>query len=158
VPAMSLPVDYVGLITAFATSYLAGVMARDILRFHCTRNELWIALFFLLQLYLIVYLHARNYLYDELGKKSLWWQSRQNFLLFLYSVVIFTILQLLLEFVAFAISATRMETADWLNFMDFGIFFIFVFVQKLQYLLTYRVGSGDKEERQATDYEAKKDV
>jgi hypothetical protein len=154
---MSLPVDYVGLITAFATSYIANVIANYWLTTLSSQNWLWITLFFMLQLYVIVYLTARSYLYDELKRRSLWWQSRQNFLLFLYSMVIFTVLQLLLEVVAFAIAATPMETADWLNFMDFTIFFIFVLVQKLQYVLTYKVGSGDEEERETTIAELKKD-
>jgi len=133
---MSPPVDYVAFISAFVTSVLAGQLAREILFGYSNHSELWISLFLILNAYLIIILTARNYVYSELRRKSLWWKSRQSFIQFLYSIVIFTTIQMLFETTMYLLAVTHMEWHDYMNFANFGMFFIFVPLMKLQAVLT----------------------
>jgi hypothetical protein len=132
---MAQPIDYVAFISAFVTSQLATFLSREFLFGLSNHNEIWISLFLILCVYLIIFLTARNYVYNELRRKSLWWKSRQNFIQFLYSIVIFTTVQLLFETTMYLLAVTHMEWSDWMNFANFGMFFIFVLLHKLQAIL-----------------------
>ena len=133
---MSLPVDYVAFTTAFATSVLAQYLVSDFLQGFSQHTELWIGVFFSISIYLIIILLARQYLYSEKDKKSLYWKSRQDFLQFLYSIVLFTLMQFFFQVTVWQLQTTNMCFNDYMNFANFGIFFIFVFVRRLQSVLT----------------------
>lgn len=127
-----LPVDYVAFITAFFTSSIANYLVRDWLHQYSEHNLLWLLIFLMISLYLIVFLQARNYLYSEKTKQSLWWKSRQEFVQFLYSLVLFVLIQFAFETTVYLLSTSCAQTQDYLNFANFGVFFIFVFIRKVQ--------------------------
>jgi hypothetical protein len=133
---MAQPVDYVAFITSLATSILGGYLAREFLFGISNQRSLWIILFLIVNIYLILLISARNHLYDEVNRKTLWWQSRQNFLQFLYSVVIFTVMQMFIEVTFYVLEISPLCLNDFLNFGNFGIFLIFVLILKLQEVLT----------------------
>lgn len=133
---MSLPVDYVAFVTAFATSVITEYLVRDFLHGYSSHTELWIVAFLIISLYLLIFLQARNYLYDEKYKRSLYWKWRQDFIQFLYSIVLFTVMRFLFQTIVFQLQATDMEFNDYMNFANFAVFFIFVFIRKLQSVLT----------------------
>jgi hypothetical protein len=156
---MSLPLDYVAFITAFATSVITEYLVHDFLHGFSSHSELWIAAFIIISLYLLIFLQARNYLYNEKYKRSLYWKWRQDFIQFLYSIVLFTVMRFFFQTIVFQLQATDMEFNDYMNFANFGVFFIFVFVRKLQSVLTPgAVAAVQKEVRQELIEEAKKDT
>ncbi len=132
----SLPVDYVSFITAFAVSALTQYLVRDFLHGYSNHNELWIGIFLALSIYLIIVLQARAYLYSQKTKRSLYWRWRQDFMQFLYQVVLFVTANLFFETVVYLMHVTPMSYNDYLNFANFGVFFVFVFVRKFQMVLT----------------------
>lgn len=132
----SLPVDYVAFMSAFAASAIGHYLVREFLYGFSAHGELWAIVFFQLNLYLLAALAARQYLYGEAWRRSLLWRSRQDFLQFLYSLALFTMMQFLLELALYLLATTNMEFNDYMNFANFGIFFLFVFVRKVQSVVT----------------------
>lgn len=127
-----MPVDYVAFVTAFFASAIANLLVRDWLHTYSAHNILWLLVFLMINLYLIVFLQVRNYLYSEKKKESLWWRSRQEFLQFLYSLVLFVLIQFAFETTVYLLSTNDLQFSDFMNFANFGIFFIFVFMRKVQ--------------------------
>lgn len=150
---MSLPVDYVAFITAFATSVITEYLVRDFLQNFSSHAELWIAMFIILSLYLLLVLQTRNYLYDAKYKRSLYWKWRQDFVQFLYSIVLFIVMRFLFETIVYQLRTTDMGFNDWMNFANFAVFFIFVFIRKLQSVLT--PGAAIAAEKEAEKAERK---
>jgi hypothetical protein len=154
---MSLPLDYVAFITAFATSVITEYLVHDFLRGFSSHTELWIVAFLILSLYLLLALQVRNYLYDAKYKRSLYWKWRQDFIQFLYSIVLFTVMRFFFETMRHELRTTDMAFNDWMNFANFAVFFIFVFVRKLQSVLTPGAAAAAQKEAQKEEkMEAKK--
>ena len=148
-----LPVDYVAFITAFFASAIANYLVRDLLYSYSAHSILWLMVFLLINLYLIVFLQARNYLYNEKMKKSLWFRSRQEFLQFLYSLVLFVFIGFFFETAVFLLATNELQFTDYLNFANFGVFFIFVFVRKVQSVVVASEKADERQEQRQAQQE-----
>jgi hypothetical protein len=141
-----LPVDYVAFVTAFFTSTIANYLVRDFLYDYSAHNVVWLLVFLMINLYLIVFLQARNYFYSEKTKQSLWWKSRQEFVQFLYSLVLFVVIQFFFETTVYLLAISDAQFNDYLNFANFGVFFIFVFIRKVQSVISAGERRNQKKE------------
>lgn len=75
-----------------------------------------------------------NYLYSERYKGQLWWQSRQNYIVFIQMTFIMTFLRMVLDVIVDEIDTNRLRLTDAFNLFTFGSFTVFVLMTKVQIL------------------------
>lgn len=127
------PNVYSLIITLFG-SVLASYITTELLFDITNHAELWVTFIGQVILLLMVSVAIYNYLYSERYKGSLWWQSRQNYIVFIQMTFILTFLRLVTEFVTDEIDTNRMRLTDAFNLFNFAAFTVFVLMMKVQIL------------------------
>lgn len=127
------PNVYSLIITLFG-SFLASYITTELLYDITNHAELWVTFIAQIILLLIVCVAIYNYLYSERYKGSLWWQSRQNYIVFIQMTFIMTFLRLVLDSVMDEIETNRMRLTDALNLFTVASFAVFVLMTKVQVL------------------------
>lgn len=127
------PNVYSLIITLFG-SFLASYITTELLFDITNHSELWITFIGQLILLLMICVAIYNYLYSERYKGSIWWQSRQNYIVFIEMTFILTFLRLALDFVTDEIDTNRVRLTDAFNLFNIASFAVFVLMMKIQIL------------------------
>lgn len=122
------------LIVTLFGSFLASYITTELLYDITNHIELWIVFIGQMILLLIVSVAIYNYIYSERYKGDLWWQSRQNYIVFIQMTFILTFLRLVMDVIVDEIDTNRLKLTDALNLFTFASFTVFVLMTKVQAL------------------------
>lgn len=129
--------NYQAIVTTFFGSFIASYLVTSVLYTVSNTIDLWLFFFILLTFYVIWFILMYDYLFKETHKKDLWYQSRHAFHLFIQLTFILTSLRIAFDLLAYGISVTQMNWADYLYLFNLSVFFIFVVLFKLQSMIDF---------------------
>lgn len=127
--------NYQALVTTFFGSFIASYLVTSVLYTVSNTIDLWLIFFILLTFYVIWFILMYDYWYKAAHKKDLWYQSRHAFHLFIQLTFLLTSLRIAFDMLAYGISVSQMNWADYLYIFNLSVFFIFVVLFKLQAMI-----------------------